>query len=272
MTRRLFVAAAVVSAVVACSSPTGTPTVSPSAAATTFAVSKAPSTPLSTTTLKRGTAEEDLAPFLAEAREADARLRHAAALINAGIGADVVRVDQVTATAVRAADPDAAAARAVPRGLTPELLRRTLVVYHDLVARHAAMGYFLAPGNYSRASVTGGSSQAGLMLECVAYGAAPASRFTADLSSLEQYARTQPAITAAHEDVVAEAELAVRLRSIVARNRCADECGSAVFTNLAKLTWTVRPTTSAAGQGELEGVTFTVTPSAQGWVVKLNAC
>ena len=82
----------------------------------------------------------------------------------------------------------------------------------------------------------------------------------------------QPAITAAQEDVVAEAELAVRVRLIVARNRCADECGSAVFTNLAKVTWTVRPTASAAGQGEVEGVTFTVTPSARGWAVKLNAC
>jgi hypothetical protein len=274
MIRRLLVVVAVGSAVAACSSPTGTTTVLPSAAGTTSAASTASksSTPVSTQASRRGTAEQDLAPFLAEVRQADARLRHAAALINAGIGAAVVLVDQVTATAVRAAQPDTAAARAVPRGLAPELLRRTLVVYHDLVARHAAMGYFLAPGSHPRGSGSGVSSAAGLMLECLANGAAPASRFAADLASLEQYARTQPAITAAQEDVVAEAEVAVRVRLIVARNRCADECGSAVFTNLAKVTWTVRPTASAAGQGEVEGVTFTVTPSARGWAVKLNAC
>jgi hypothetical protein len=272
MIRRLLIVVAAASAVAACSSPTGTTTLLPSAAGTTSAGSTPASAPVSTTTLPRGTAEKDLAPFLAEARQADARLRHAAALINAGIGADVVLVDQVTATAVRAAQPDAAAARAVPRGLAPELLRRTLVVYNDLVARHAAMGYFLAPGSHSRASATGVSSEAGLMLDCLANGAAASSRFVADLASLEQYARTQPATAVAREDLDAEAELAVRVRSVVARNRCADECGSDVFTNLAKLTWTVRPTTSAAGQGDLEGVRFTVTPSPQGWVVKLNAC
>jgi hypothetical protein len=192
MIRRLLVVVAVGSAVAACSSPTGTTTVLPSAAGTTSAASTASksSTPVSTQASRRGTAEQDLAPFLAEVRQADARLRHAAALINAGIGAAVVLVDQVTATAVRAAQPDTAAARAVPRGLAPELLRRTLVVYHDLVARHAAMGYFLAPGSHPRGSGSGVSSAAGLMLECLANGAAPASRFAADLASLEQYART----------------------------------------------------------------------------------
>jgi len=198
-------------------------------------------------------------------RQVDARLRRAATLINGGIGDHVVRVDRATVESVRAADPDAAA-RVVPPGLAPELLRRTLTVYNDLVARRAAMGHFQYAGSYARPGT------AGPMLECLANGAAPASRFATDLASLEHYADTQLAASSAYEDPRVSAELAVRLQQIKGRNRCADECGSALFTGLAPVTWTVRPTTHKAGIGELEGVTFTVVPNTHGWVVRFNAC
>lgn len=149
--------------------------------------------------------------------------------------------------------------------LDSELLHRTLVVYNDLVARHAAMGQFQTSGSYSRAAAQG-------MLKCLGNGAAPASRFAADLVSLEQYARTRPATAAPAETPETEAEVAVRLELITVRNRCADECGSAVFTDLARLTWTIRPTTTTAGRGLLEEAAFTATPSTQGWVVRFNAC
>jgi hypothetical protein len=272
MIRRLIVIVAVGSALSACSSPAGPTAAPPTVAETTSGSTSAaatagtPGTPAATTaTRERGTAHEGIAPFLDQARRVDARLRHAAALINAGIGDDLVRVDATTAEAVRAAEPDAAA-RAVPPGLPREILRRTLVVYNDLVARRAAMRDFQRTGSYAR------TGDAAPMLQCLAGGAAPASRFAADLGSLERYAHTQPASTPADQPPEAAAELAVRLQLIGARNECADECGSAVFTDLAKLTWTVRPTASRAGHGTLEGATFTVTPKAHAWVVRFNAC
>jgi hypothetical protein len=56
------------------------------------------------------------------------------------------------------------------------------------------------------------------------------------------------------------------------RNGCADECGAYVYTTLAPLTWTHTPTATTAGRGELEGITFTVTPQDREWAVSHNAC
>jgi hypothetical protein len=143
--RKLGIVATIVAmSVLACSS-TGS-SVGPTRAAgatqkpaTETPAATASSTPAGAPAASQETAESVLARFAAEARKADERLRHAAALINAGIGEDTVRVDRATADAVRAAAPDAAA-RAVPLGLDDELLQRTLAVYNDLAARHAAMG------------------------------------------------------------------------------------------------------------------------------------
>jgi hypothetical protein len=194
-------------------------------------------------------------------------LRRAAALINVGIGDDVVRVDPATADAVRAAAPDAAAA-AVPPGLQSELLRRTLVVYNDLAARHAAMsGFRFAPRTYPLADVRED------LLRCLANGARAAARFAADLAALQSFARSRPAapVTAA-SDPESAAELAVRLARIDTRNTCSEECGANVYTDLAPLTWTLKPTAAAAGRGELEGITFTTTPQSSGWAVSSDAC
>ena len=259
---------AALSVVAGCSSPTS-PSTGPgaTAGATPTAVTAAVSpSPAGTTSTTRGPASRSgLAAFLAEARQVDARLRRAAALINAGIGDDVVRVDQAIVDAVHAAEPDTAA-RAVPTGLAPETLRLTLVVYNDLVSRHAAMGHFVRPGSFSRAG------DGRLMLTCLANGAAPAARFLTDLASLDRYAASRPAATPTGQDPEPAAGLAVRLELIRAHNQCADECGSGVFTDLAKLSWTVRPTRSTAGHGELEGVTFTVTATSRSWAVRFNAC
>jgi hypothetical protein len=213
------------------------------------------------------TAEADLARFLVEARNADARLRRAAALINTGIGDDAVRVDQATVDAVRAAAPEAAA-RAVPLGLERELLRRTLVVYNDLAARHAAMGQFGGPPRTH--PMTGGDGED--MLKCLANGGVAAARFAADLAALQSLARIRPAAAATSSRPESKAELAVRLARIDGRNTCSDECGATVYTRLAPLTWTVKPSATSAGRGALEGITFTATPRAGGWAVASDAC
>jgi hypothetical protein len=270
--RKLVIVATIVAmSVLACSS-TGS-SVGPTRAAgatqkpaTETPAATASSTPAGAPAASHETAEGVLARFAAEARKADERLRHAAALINAGIGEDTVRVDQATADAVRAAAPDAAA-RAVPLGLDHELLQRTLAVYNDLAARHAAMGYFRsAPRTYPMVG------EGELMLECLGRGAPAAARFAADLAALENLARTRPAPAPTTFQPENEAELAVRLSRIDMRNGCADECGAYVYTTLEPLTWTHTPTATAAGRGELEGITFTVTPQDRGWAVSHNAC
>ena len=257
----VIIAAIVAAAVAACSSPTDSST-GPSTAAAPGATTS--STPAGTSAARGGTAEQDLARFIAEARKADELLGRAAELINAGVGDDAIRVDQATADAVRAAAPDAAA-RAMPLGLDQELLRRALVVYNDLAARHASMAFFgYAPRTYAIAD----EGQA--MLRCLANGGRAAARFDADLAALQSLARTSPAATTAASQL--EAELAVRLSRIDSRNGCSYECGSNVYTDLAPLTWTLKPTAAAAGRGELEGITFTATPQAGGWAVASDAC
>jgi hypothetical protein len=271
--RPLVIAAAIVaSSVAACSSSTGSSTGPSTVAGTTsqsaaaVPIAAASSTPVHTSATRNATAEKDLARFLTEARKADVRLRQAARLINAGIGDDTVRVDQATLDAVRDAAPDAAA-RAVPIGLDRELLRRTLVVYNDLAARHAAMGYFRGT---PRTHPMAGDGEH--MLECLANGGAAAARFVTDLAALQSLARTRPAAAPAASQPEAEAELAVRLARIDLRNTCSDECGANVYNDLAPLIWTRKPTAAAAGQGELEGIRFTATPQAGGWAVASDAC
>jgi hypothetical protein len=285
MTRcSLIIAAAIVaSSVAACSSSTGSSTrsstaaveaaanTSPSPAAGPEPPASAPtattsSAPAGTSAAKRRTAEEDLTRFLAEARKADARLRRAAALINAGIGDDAVRVDPATADAVRAAAPDAAA-DAVPPGLQSELLQRTLVVYNDLASRHAAMsGFRFAPRTYPM------SGEGKDLLRCLANGARATARFAGDLAALQSLARSRPATLTAASDPVSAAGLAVRLARIDSRNTCSDECGANVYTELAPLIWTLKPTAATAGRGELEGITFTTTPQDGGWAVSSDSC
>jgi hypothetical protein len=282
MTRfSLVVAAAIVaSSVAACSSSTGSstgPSIGSSIPAATAAQSPAAapaattsSEPVGTSATPRATAEEDLARFLAEARKADVRLRRAAALIDAGIGDDAIRVDRATADAVRAAAPDAAA-DAVPLGLQSDLLQRTLLVYNDLAARHAAMsGFRFAPRTYPMAGPMAGEGRD--LLRCLANGARASARFAGDLAALQSLARSRPATVTAASDPESAAGLAVRLSRIDSRNTCSEECGANVYTELAPLIWTLKPTAATAGRGELEGITFTTTPQDGGWSVSSDSC
>ena len=266
-------------ALVSVLSCTSTSTVSPTpstASPTASTASPTASTASPTTTV---TAEGALVEFADAARAADARLRHAAELINGSIRPDAIVVDERTAAAVLATDPSPVAA-AIPAGMPPRLLLPVLTVYSDLVSRSAAMGFFKIAKTYPRASSAGqGFPDAAFVLGCLKHGAPAAHRFGADLAAVSAAARSTPPLTAVRPASLASADLAVRLASIELRNNCSDECGGYVATTLASIVWDHAASTATTRSGSIanEGadgrIRFTATYSPRGgWTVHLAAC
>jgi hypothetical protein len=249
----------------------------------TSTVSPATSTPSPTTSTvsptMTATAEGALVEFAGAARAADARLRHAAELINGSIRPDAVAVDGRTVAAVLATDPSPVAA-AIPAGMPPRLMLPVLTVYSDLVSRSAAMGQFRHAQTYPRTPSAGqGFPDAAFVLGCLKHGAPAAHRFAADLAAVLATARSTPPLKGVRPASLASAELAVRLEDIQRRNNCSDECGGYVATSLAPIVWDhAAPTAttrsgSIANEGTNGRIRFTATYSPRGgWTVNLAAC
>ena len=96
-------------------------------------------TPAPTRSTTPGASEADqLAGFFAAAEAADGQLKHAATLVNEGVGKKSLNFSPEALAAVKALDMSPVA-RAIPAGLPPELLRRVLLTYSDLVSRTLAL-------------------------------------------------------------------------------------------------------------------------------------
>jgi len=262
----LTVGALALASVVACASSTPS-TTTRTASPTTSSASPTTSSASPTTT---ATAEGALVEFIDAARAVDARLRHAADLINGAVRPYTIVVDERTIAAVKATDPSPAAA-AIPAGMPPTLMLPVLTVYSDLVSRSAAMRHYFYVGTFARNDYD--------FLGCLANGAPAARRFAADLAAVVTTARSTPPLKAVSPTSLASAELAVRLESIQLRNNCSDECGGYVTTTLASIVWDhAAPTAttrsgSIANQGTDGRILFTATYSPRsGWTVYLAAC
>jgi len=247
-----------------CTSGSGTPAAPPP--------STAASPTASGSTLAAGTAEADLAAFLAAAQRVDARLRVAADRINAAITADQIRLDPATVAAVRAADPNQAAA-AIPAGLPGPLLQRVITVQSDLVSRRAAMAQFgTVAGTWPRTD-----SWTSDWIAWLGHGSTAARRFPADLAAVRDLARTLPPVSVAAPTSVAAAELGARLAIIRMLNTCSDTYGGIVVTTLAPISWQPRPTPTAPGHGVYGApptrLAFDATyRTGSGWAIDINAC
>jgi hypothetical protein len=214
-----------------------------------------------------------LAAFIAAAGRADSKLRHAAVLVNADIGATSMRFRPATLAAVRALG-NAPVARAIPAGLPAELLRETLVVYGDLSSRAAAFGGVRWYGYAGRELPIGGQD-AKNVLRGLHNGASAAARFDADLAAVRSLAQQTPPLTVAAPDSRAAAELALRLNSMDLRNNCSEEFGGYAPTQFEPVIWHpasdqhshhYEGTIGSSGRFQAD---YT---AAHGWKININAC
>lgn len=252
------------------------------------APSSTPSTPLpSRDPLTSASAQRDLAPFVDAARDLDRRLHAAAALINTGIHADTVVVDQSTAAAVKGLDLGAVGS-AIPGGLPRELMRRVLTTYSDLASRTLAMSPFrFADRTYTRIPPEGTTARAEGedMVMCLGNGTVAAQRFDADLAGVVTAAGSTPPLPTVDPASLARAEVDVRLTEIVLRNSGCGACGGFVQTEVSTIVWDQAPASATTRTGAIlpeasdgsggvgGGLPFTAvyTPGT-GWRIDILAC
>lgn len=239
---------------------TGTATTTRSAGSTTTtgATSTSPPAP---------TAAADLAPFFTAAGLVDARLKAAAALVNANIGPNGIS-DQVTLDAIGALNPEEAAT-AIPAGLSPELLLKVLIAQSDLSSRSAAFsGGIGIHGDFHGQGIEAAT-------KCLKNGDKAAAQFASDLASAKDLAATSAPVEAVAPDSHVAGELAVRLADLRLRNYGCAGCGGSLLTDLAPVTWYGQPQTTVNGtaNGDIGGLTFDYTYTAdKGWDIHLHAC
>jgi hypothetical protein len=240
-------------------SPSATPTPSP-------ASGEGRGSPTPTTASPRPSrgAADELEPFFAQARLADGRLRAAAALVNADLGArSSVRFREATVAAARAAKPTAAA-RAIPGGLPPRLLGAVLLVYSDLADRSAALNQ------------VGFESDGASLLECLRNGRGPAARFAADLAAAQKLAAASGAFDPAPPGSRTVAEVALQVWYVDGFYNGCGGCGGQLLTRPQTIVWKAEPAVAPGSpptDGTIGGVRFWARYQAgRGWDVGLMAC
>jgi hypothetical protein len=213
-----------------------------------------------------------LAAFIVASEQADGQLHHAAALVNADIGATSMRFTPATLAAARALS-NVVAARAIPAGLPTGLLRDALVVYGDLSSRVGAFGGVRLYGYGGRELPIGGQD-AKEVLRGLRNGAPAAARFGADLAALRALAEQAPPLTIAAPDSRAAAEVALRLYSIDKRNTCSLQFGGYAPTRLEAVSWNpASDQHSRHYDGTISGGMFQADYTATGgWQISINAC
>lgn len=237
----------------------------PAGSTATTQPTTAPTAPA--TTAPRTTAADGLAHYLSAARLADARIYHAAVLINGDIGATgTPTFSQATKDAVTAADPLPAAAT-IPAGLRPNLMWAVLRVQNDLEARWYAFrpvteGIFSAPGE-ARSD----------LMRCLSGGAPAAARFPSDLRAARRLAATLPPIRHVATRSRTAANLAIRLKTIVLANSGCDSCGGYLFPKLPAVVWRPYTVAGSSFDGTVGRIPFRARyHTGTGWDVFLNAC
>ena len=261
--------AALVTSLTACgqttaSGPGGASPSSPAPATPATPGASAPGSP------PRASAADQLTEFLTAAAAADARLKHAAALVNSGIGNTTMSFPPATLAALGQLDTTAAA-RAIPGGMPAELLRRVLLVYSDLESRTCAFDGIL---RQPHGTVPVNSDEGREILSCLRNGAPAAARFAADLAAARSAARATQPLAVAGPDSRTAAEVAIRVAAINSVNSGCDSCGGFVSTSLWPISWQpASDPVAGRSDGTINGVRFRADYRAgHGWQVVLWAC
>jgi hypothetical protein len=166
-----------------------------------------------------------------------------------------------------------AVSRAIPAGLPPELLRRTLLVYSDLVSRTLSFRR-VEESQYLEYPLSVSGREGKDVFGCLGNGAVAAARFADDLAGLRALAQASPPVTKVAPDSRAAAGLALRILSIGKRNGGCKECGGWIATRLAQVIWQPRSHPGVGNRdGTIDGIEFTaVYRLGHGWDVETFAC
>jgi hypothetical protein len=258
----------------------GTPAGSPSPTATGRTATPTPAATSSSATppaTSRASAAGQLAAFFAAAQTADIQLKHAAVLVNQGIGKTSMSFSPAALAAVKALSTTEVA-HAIPAGLPPELLRRVMLVYSDLESRRMSLDrvweaqFYPSPLPISSPS-PGTLTEGSYMYGCLGNGAPAAARYPADLAALCDLAEATAPVTLAAPDSRTVAELALRISLINGANSGCDECGGYFATTLARIVWQPKGSGIGHSDGTIDGIGFTaVYRPGHGWDVTLFAC
>jgi hypothetical protein len=209
-------------------------------------------------------AADQLAGFFSAAGALDSQLRHAAALVNEGVGPTSMAFPVSTLATVGLLSTTEVA-RAIPAGLPAELLRQTLLVYSGLESRTTSLRAVPMYSEEYPLKLSSGDGE--YVYRCLGNSGPAAARFSADLAGLRAAALAAPPVTPAAPDSRAAAELALRIQSINLHNSGCGGCGGFVATTLAPVVWT-----SQSG-GTIHGIRFQVSyHAATGWQAVIWAC
>jgi hypothetical protein len=251
--------------------PNTTTSAGTNAPATTPPTGGTSSAPRSSTS--RPSAADQLAGFFTAAARADQQERHAATLVNGGIGTTKIVFSPATVAAVRAIDTQSVA-RAIPGGLSPTLLRPLLQVYSDLAVRQAAFNRIFEYANDSPLPLSG--RQAKEVITCLGNGNTPARWFATDLAAARTTAQGTPRVVLAPERSRLAAEAAIRAELIRGPNFCSAECGGFYSRSIQLYPITWKHTVLGPGStwdGTVGTMLFTARyVTGQGWKVGFNAC
>lgn len=240
----------------------GTPT---SQASTTTRVSTSVET--STTGAATAPAYQQLEPFITAAKAFDAQLKVAAKAINR-TGPRWPTAEPAVTAAVKAADPDLLDA-ALPAGLPPALLQKTVVVYSELVSRRMAMNDFAFP---EQRPPEFAAQQQEEWRRALTNGHESARRFPADLATLERAARTAPPFAAQPPTSRAQAELLLVLELIGMAEGCSDNRGGVIFDKVPVVEWSAGESFGRPRDGFIDGGPFTANLVDGRWQLNINAC
>lgn len=263
---------ALATASIGCEGDTGTPAAQPPSAT--------PSPVISPSFGGRGgrggglalSATDQLGEFFAGAQRIDAQLRHAAVMVNDGVGRTTIKIDHATAQAVSVIDTRALS-KTIPGGVngSPSLRDAVLLVYSDLTSRQRSLSRVV---RYDGQTLARSGGDARELLECLGNGGPAAARFADDLATAKARAATTAPLPAVADDSRQVASIAVLAALINLANAGCDACGGYVMTRPLPLVWT-KPSMSEVMRidGTVDGIPFQADyRNGLGWQVQLMAC
>jgi len=220
-------------------------------------------------------ASSQLAAYLAAAGNADMQIKHASAQVNQQIGESTIHFTAAERAAVKELPGyTAAAGKAIPAGLPPELLRRVMLSYSDLESRAAAFR-FLPYYRPAGGSLPVASADGRAILQDLKHGAPAAARFASDLAAVRDLASTTPPAAPLAANSHATAEVAIRVAFVNKANLGCGSSGGWLATTLPPVTWQsgTFPGTSHHTDGSIGATPFTATYQAGGgWNVTIWTC
>jgi hypothetical protein len=169
--------------------------------------------------------------FVHGARDVDARLHEVARRVNGDFHDGTFANDAATVDAWRSADPTILVPT-IPGGMPPELLRRTMLVYSDLVSRWYAMRR-VEEAQYQVDAQTFVDD----VRMCLREGHDAAAHFDDDLARLRDLAGATAPFVVAAADSRATGEVAVHAAVVRVSNGGCDSCGGHRYTALRPITW-----------------------------------